>query len=135
MVLAVAATHFAVTADESRTTNDGVFSEGQAMRGGDVYTASCLACHGATLRGTPRGVALIGKRFDTNWAGKVLGDLYSLIAGKMPKDKPGSLQPVQYLEVMAFILDTQGYRAGDQELPLDEAVLGSIRIEKVEPTP
>jgi hypothetical protein len=47
----------------------------------------------------------------------------------MPKIDPGSLQPNEYAQVLAYMLKLNGLPAGQKELPADVAVLKSIRID------
>ncbi len=41
----------------------------------------------------------------------------------MPYGKPDSLAPQQYVDIVAFILSSNGYTAGTRELPTDAAAL------------
>jgi len=41
----------------------------------------------------------------------------------MPQDRPGSLTPQQYIDVLAYILQLNGIQPGSQELVPDMALL------------
>lgn len=93
------------------------FTAAQAQDGQSVYTKSCAGCHGANLQGAA-GPALSGTSFLAKWAdgGHKLADLYSVISKQMPLTAPGSLSAQQYLDVTAFILSKNGYKAGGTAL-------------------
>ena len=38
---------------------------------------------------------------------------------KMPPDRPGQLNDETYADMIAYILDENGYKPGDKELPAD----------------
>ena len=89
------------------------FSAAQAQTGQGVYSANCQSCHGANLQGGA-GPALAGPGFLSKWAnGKhQLADLYGVISKQMPLNAPGSLSQKQYLDVTAYILSRNNYKAG-----------------------
>jgi mono/diheme cytochrome c family protein len=129
IVIALTAMPFAVPAfAQDATVLDGVFSEDQAGRGNDVFKKNCQTCHGPTLRGTPGGPSLLGARFNSMWKDKTVADMYTFIHDNMPAGKPASLQPQQYIDVVAFILSKAKYPAGETELPPEPEVLGTIKI-------
>ncbi|MBO9576997.1 MAG: PQQ-binding-like beta-propeller repeat protein [Sphingobium sp.] len=109
----------------SRTVADGVYSAEQARRGATVYAASCAACHGATFtpaQGTP---PLKGGAFLANWKGQAVGDLHAKIRQTMPPGGAGSLPDADYLAVTAYLLEANGFKAG-QALSGDQAQLQGI---------
>jgi hypothetical protein len=48
---------------------------------------------------------------------------------QMPKNDPGSLNPEQYAEVVAYLLKMNAMPAGTTELLPDSSALAQIRIE------
>ena len=46
----------------------------------------------------------------------------------MPQGEGGSLSDGQYLDVTAYLLERNGYAAGNQELTSDVAVLSAVTI-------
>ena len=46
----------------------------------------------------------------------------------MPQGKPGSLTHDQYIDVIAFILDANGFKSGDTDLKADGTALKTIMI-------
>ncbi len=95
----------------------GGYSRAQAARGELVYVQYCVTCHGANLEGVA-GPPLMGPTFGTSIAtGKMSTPaLYTFISGGMPMNAPGSLTERQYLDVLAFILEKNGYTPGSHDL-------------------
>ena len=115
----------------AKTTNDGVFTDAQVKRGGDVYQAQCAACHDAQLAGSGTAPALSGTDFSANWKDETVGSLFERIRATMPADNPGSLQRPQVAELIAFILNFNKYPAGQDELATDSEALKAIKISAV----
>ena len=80
----------------TRSTSSGVYSDEQATRGRDTYAMQCKSCH------TP--ASHTGQIFAQWWDRKPLSELYQFIVTRMPKNEPGSLQPDEYVDVMAYLL-------------------------------
>lgn len=91
------------------------FTASQAEQGRIVAAHKCNACHGRNLEGKI-GPQLIGPRFMTRWTGKDAQELERFIQTRMPLTRPGSLKLEESLAVTAFILQGNGYPAGEQEL-------------------
>jgi len=115
--------HFAVS------VWDGTFSTEQATRGKATYLDECSRCHAEGLGGTESGPALVGRDFVRSWSGKSAGDLFLRIRDSMPLDSPGTLEVEQVAEVVAFILKTNDFPAGQKPLSVDLAALKRIKIE------
>jgi mono/diheme cytochrome c family protein len=111
---------------QTRTTQDGVYTEAQAKRGGTVYGASCASCHGPDLAGDGQMPSLAGKEFNTQWNDMPLSDLFERIHATMPADAPGTLRPAEAADVIAFLLLKGGFPAGQTELPSDAAALKAL---------
>jgi S-disulfanyl-L-cysteine oxidoreductase SoxD len=101
----------------AKTVWDGVFSEDQARRGRASYNASCGSCHRADLTGY-EGV-LKGQKFIDRWREDALESLYSNIKRSMPRNAPGALDTATYLDIIAYILEQNGFPAGLSELSSD----------------
>lgn len=105
---------------QTPTTIDGVFSKAQAQRGKTAYTRHCQGCHSSNLQGEGIEPPLIGELFIDAWREDKLFSLYDFTATRMPKEgrksTPGSLTPQQYLDIVVFILDRNGYPAGTADL-------------------
>ena len=109
----------ATQADVQRTVWDGVYTEAQAERGGVQYTESCAGCHAPDLRGDNTSPSLVGQSFAFLWGGSTLGELFRRIQQLMPTDLPNSLPSQTYRNILAFILRSNSYPAGEQELESD----------------
>lgn len=107
----------------------GVYTAEQADRGEAVITGHCASCHGATLTGGQfGGPPLRGSFFFDRWAGKTLEELYVFVRLNMPAGRPNSLTAQQYIDSIAFILETNEFPAGEEELPPDRETLAQLEI-------
>jgi mono/diheme cytochrome c family protein len=115
--------------DTVRSTQDGVFTDAQAKRGQQTYAGICASCHTPTSH--------TGATFDQNWNGHPLSDLYLYVSQKMPQDNPGSLDPNDAADVVAFLLKIYTMPAGTQELAPDSVAMKKILIDPrtTRPTP
>lgn len=114
----------ALAAAQTPTLLDGVFSKAQAQRGKTAYVRSCQGCHSSNLQGEGIEPPLIGSLFIDAWREDKLFSLYDFIATRMPKEgrkaSPGSLTQQQYLDIVAWILERNGFPAGTQELKSEQ---------------
>jgi mono/diheme cytochrome c family protein len=106
-------------AADQHTVWDGVYNEAQAARGEVLYTESCSGCHAPDLRGDNTSPSLVGMSFTFLWGGSTLGELFNRIQEQMPTDRPGSLSDQTYRDILAFVLRSNSYPAGTQELEHD----------------
>jgi alcohol dehydrogenase (cytochrome c) len=109
----------------AQQTAAGPYTAQQAASGRAVYQASCASCHGADLSGLGSAAPLTGGLFMGSWGDRTAGDLVAFSQGAMPPDNPGRLGEEAYVNVVAFILDSNGARAGNQ--PLTAASKTTIR--------
>jgi mono/diheme cytochrome c family protein len=123
----------ALVAQQAKTSWDGVYSEAQATRGKAVWAEACASCHGAELAGGDMGPGLAGRDFLTNWNDLSVGDLYDRIRTSMPQNAPGSLKAEQNADVLAFILQKNGFPAGAQDLAAQGDALKKINILAAKP--
>src|SRR5262245_28228570 len=105
---------------QGRSTRDGVYTARQAARGRSLYQLKCRSCH------TPEGHSTTIK---AKWSGHPLSEMYQFVSENMPKDSPGSLEPEEDLQAVAFLLQSAGMPAGEVELTADDSTLGSIRFD------
>jgi mono/diheme cytochrome c family protein len=112
---------------QDRTTWDGVYTGEQAKRGEALYTEHCARCHGATLQGNGEGaLPLTGATFAATWNGVTLGAMLERVRLSMPQDKPGTLSRQQLADLLAFILRSNKFPAGDAELSKQTDILNAI---------
>lgn len=111
-----------------RTVLDGVYTAEQAERGKGLYTQSCAGCHSADLRGNGTAPSLVEGDFAFQWADTSVGELFEQIRKLMPSDRPNSLPPQSYADIVAYILQSNQFPSGMMELPAEAAGLMPIRI-------
>ena len=110
------------------------FTAEQATKGKPLYQKHCATCHGAQLQGEQVSPALNGDRFDQAWRGKsaaILGFHLRRMPPE-PADNPGGLGDEVYTNILAFILQSNGFAASDTPLPSDLASLDAVAIPEVE---
>lgn len=117
-------------AQEERSVNDGVYTDAQATRGRAAYRAQCAACHAANLFGGEMAPGLKGSGFIGGWSGATLWELADFTNATMPQDAPGRLTAQELNDVLAYVLQSNDYPAGEEELAIDLDDQGDpIRIE------
>ena len=104
----------------------GVYTAEQAEQGKVPFTGVCRRCHSDNLEGSERGPALKGASFMSNWEQQDLDRLRSKIRDNMPPDDPGKLSEADYLGLVSYILQNNGYPAGST--PLQESALSGIQL-------
>jgi S-disulfanyl-L-cysteine oxidoreductase SoxD len=105
----------------------GVYTAAQAERGKATYTSNCLRCHGGDLLGVT-APSLTGERFMASWSGEHVGRLYEKIRDTMPPNFGSVIDNTAKLEVVAYILQTNGFPAGTGELAVDPTALAALPI-------
>lgn len=105
------------------------FTAEQAARGKGIYTRRCVDCHGSTLdNGEFGGAPLNGTYFKEHWGAGSVAGLIAYTKARMPPDGPGSLSDQSYVDVVAYLLEANGYPHGDQELPADPELQQAISL-------
>ena len=100
-----------------RTVWDGVYTKDQAARGRTAYALSCSGCHSMSLEGGDEGQpSLKGLDFRNRWNGWTLGSLFQTISDSMPYARPRSLSQQVYIDILSFLLQSNGMPAGATEL-------------------
>jgi mono/diheme cytochrome c family protein len=95
----------------------GVFTAAQAKRGDEAYQASCSGCHGSDLRATDaEAVDLTGPALRARWNGKTLEERFETIRDTMPLGNANSLGDKTYMDILAFILQSNDVPPGNTEL-------------------
>ena len=95
-------------------------SDAQVGRGRAIYQKNCQDCHGTTLdNGEFGGPPLKGSYFRQHWGSGDVSALFGFMNSLMPPDRPGQLSPESYADLTAFLLSSNGYAAGSEELTAD----------------
>ena len=127
---------------QQKTVWSGVYTTAQAARGKSEYVRACSRCHASDLDGVhdanllgdfaPR-YSLRGSDFMERWREDTAQSLYTLIVSGMPprndqQAMPAPLNESAYLDVVAYLLDVNGFPSGNTELRVPE--LRHIRIQE-----
>src|SRR5688572_3799979 len=127
---------FAAAAGTRFQTQAGpaLYTQAQAARGQQAYTASCASCHGADLQGVNDAPPLAGEAFLMAWGGQRVSDLVAFVQQSMLPSGPGSLPPETTLDLVAYVLKGIGARNGEQPLTATtgiriETVAGQVPVE------
>jgi cytochrome c5 len=107
----------------------GVYTTAQAERGKTSFNSSCLRCHGDKLQGNT-APALSGDRFFTTWGSEPIASLFAKIRDTMPPNFGTSIDDQTKLDIVAYILQTNGYPGGPGELTQDGNDLATAQILK-----
>lgn len=107
------------------------FTSEQVERGHEAYTQRCTMCHGENLNdGDFGGAPLRGAWFRDHWGAGSVAALFTYVKTLMPPDNPGGLNDTTYADILAFILQRNGYKAGDAELPSELEAMESMSLQK-----
>jgi len=112
-----------------RSVWDGVYSKEQADRGRAGYNSKCARCHGDALLGGENSPPLVDQDFLEKWKGKSVGKLVELTRKTMPSDGPGKLSRQQCTDIIAYLLSSNEFPAGNTDLVSDAAVQDEIVIQ------
>jgi S-disulfanyl-L-cysteine oxidoreductase SoxD len=127
-ICAVAATAFAPSPARASAAPDAalVFTAEQAESGRAAFAKYCATCHMADLSGDNDVPQLAGANFMATWRRRSTKDLFDYMSGAMPPNG-GSLPAGTYASIIAYILQSNGARAGDT--PFDGST--AVTIESV----
>jgi mono/diheme cytochrome c family protein len=107
-----------VGASGAVAATEGWFTQAQATQGHQLFNNQCAECHRPDLTGAA-GPPLVGPTFLAKWGNKPLSDLYQFEHKNMPATNPGSVPPDQLRAITAYILQKNGFLAGNS--PLDKS--------------
>ncbi len=111
-----------------KTTWDGVFTAAQADRGKQNFLAGrCGGCHKLDLTGD-RGPALKGDDFIAHWENGSLATLFDKIRETMPPNGAADVTDDAKVDIVAYLLQQNGFPAGQKELRTDTDGLGIIDL-------
>jgi polar amino acid transport system substrate-binding protein len=101
-----------------KTTNDGVYTKAQADGAKALYAKVCLDCHPFTVaeKKKPKDIPLGEEPFFEEWEGRKVRELISIIALTMPNDGSAVIDEREAADLVAYILQRNGYPAGDAPL-------------------
>jgi len=107
---------------------DGVYTEAQAERGkANFLMGRCGGCHQLDLSGD-RGPALKGDAFLSHWENGSVNALFRKISEGMPPNAPNETTDDAKIDIVAYLLQSNGFPPGKTDLKLDAEVLEGIEI-------
>lgn len=110
---------------KERTTRDKVYSKEQAARGAAMFGKVCAACHDPAKKTPDKtpGPALVGSTsmFVENWKDHTIGEVFTTILTTMPNDGSVVLTESDTVDLVAHILQANGYPDGPDALKFDAA--------------
>jgi mono/diheme cytochrome c family protein len=107
-----------------RTILDSVYTTAQAARGEALFAAKCRSCHVTESLAGNTALPLKADLFIERWREDYLQSLFNKMIGFMPPPNVSPrLKDEEYVDIISFLLQQNGYPAGAQELKLDQ--LGS----------
>ena len=114
------------------TSNDGVFTKAQADRASAQFKRMCADCHAFDVaqRQKPSDVVLGGPLFLKAWNGRTLGEMVTTIVMTMPSDGSGEVTEPEGVDLVAYILQQNGYPAGSSPLTKEAAAGVVLRPKK-----
>ena len=95
----------------------------QASAGSATYAANCAGCHAADLAGRGEAPELAGRNFMRSFGTRTIADLVAYMQRAMPPTNPGGLGADAYVQIAAFILQSNGAPAGAQALAANNSSL------------
>jgi mono/diheme cytochrome c family protein len=102
--------------EPNRSGAAAAFTEAEAVEGRAAYNSNCAVCHGNTLTNGTFAPPLAGEYFKNAWTGKTVGALFERVKS-MPPAAPGSLPGSIYVQIVAYLLQSNGAPAGT--IPLE----------------
>tara|TARA_R110002051_G_scaffold125099_2_gene198500 strand:+ start:164 stop:604 length:441 start_codon:yes stop_codon:yes gene_type:complete len=118
-------------AQDESTTSPVHYSSEQADRGEERFERDCEDCHGDDLRGgLIGGPPLRGLAFEQKFAdGAPASAMFGFMSALMPPNAPGRYTPEVYADLMAYILQENGFPDGEP-LPSDMESLNNLIVQK-----
>jgi len=70
----------------------------------------------------------VGQAFLDRWAGSTVFDMVQVIKQSMPQEAPDSLGMPAYVDIVSYLLKSNGSPAGAAELPTEPDALRQILV-------
>jgi hypothetical protein len=120
-------------APPQRTVWEGAYTDAQADRARTTFESTCARCQltapaGGTTQaqGAGQGGPLSGDKFWTMFTQRTVGDLLAYLKKNMPNGNPGTLSAATYNDLVALILQSNGFPAGAAEV--SPATVANVQI-------
>ena len=108
-----------------------LYTRPQARAGKQVFLQHCAKCHGKDLQGS-LGPAIAGTKFlqaaqQNHWSLEIIR---YLVVTTMPLHDPGALSKEQYADILAYLLASSCYPAGDKPFSHeDDPALKKVQLQ------
>jgi cytochrome c5 len=101
-----------------KTTNDGIYTKEQADGAKAKFDKICADCHAFTVaaKKKEKDVPLGDEPFTKNWDGRTLGEMVTTIALTMPNDGSAVVTEDEAVDLVAYVLQQNGFPAGSTPL-------------------
>ena len=105
------------------TSNEGIYTKAQADGDKKQFDKICADCHPFTVaaKKKPKDLPLGEEPFFEQWTGRPLTELVTLIALTMPNDGSAVVTEEEAVDLVAYILQQNGYPAGSKPLTKETA--------------
>lgn len=109
-----------------KSTNDGIYTKAQADGAKAQFDKICADCHAFTVaaKKRPNDLPLGDEPFLSKWTGKTVDELVTVIVLTMPNDGSAVVSEAEALNLMAYVLQQNGYPAG--AAPLTKASAAAV---------
>lgn len=106
-----------------KTTNDAIYTKAQAEGAKKQYDKICADCHAFTVaaKKKPKDLTLGDEPFFESWTGRPVVDLVNVIVLTMPNDGSAVVTEAEALDLVAYMLQQNGFPAGSKPLTKDSA--------------
>ncbi len=107
-----------VRASVDKTTNDGIYSKAQADAAKPQFDKLCSQCHAFTVaaKKQEKDLLLGDEPFLKKWEGRSLDELLTVIVTTMPNDGSAVISDDEGLNLLAYVLQQNGFRSGKAAL-------------------
>lgn len=111
------------TGAQGKTTNDAIYTKAQADGARAQFDKICADCHPFTVaaKKKPKDKPLGDEPFFEEWSGRPLTELITLIALTMPNDGSVAVTEKEATDLVAYMLQQNGFAAGSTALTRDTA--------------
>jgi mono/diheme cytochrome c family protein len=108
---------------DQQTTNDGIYTRAQADGAKAQFDAVCAQCHAfkVALKKQANDLPLGDEPFFKKWEGRALDELVTLIVMTMPNDGSAVVNDEEALNLLAYVLQQNGFQAGASPLTKEGA--------------
>jgi len=119
----------ATAGELQKSSNDGIYTKAQADGAKAQYDTLCLECHTFTVaaKKKPEDLPLGDEPFFKTWEGKTIDELVSVIVLTMPNDGSAVVNEDEALNLMAYVLQQNGFPAGAAPLTKETASAVLVR--------